>query len=96
MTSDMARELEQDSLQLVDVFTGVRNDDPRGYPTTFKIGRCAGVDPDTDENVSLQIQLYWYRELEMGKEVIQTERSLGMIRQGDKWLIARTNDGYSR
>lgn len=92
----MLRWLEESGFQSVDAFTGVRNDDLRGYPKTFKIGRCVGGDSDPDNDVFLQIQLYWYQEQDKGKEVIQADRSLEMVRQRDKWVIATTNDGYSR
>lgn len=97
LTAEMTRWLEdEDRLQSEDVFTGVRNDDIRGYPRTFKIGRCVGGDSDPDNDVFLQVQLYWYREQNQEKEVIQVDRTLEMVRQPDRWAIASTHDGYRR
>lgn len=97
LTAEMTRWLEEeDDLQSLDAFTGVRNDDIRGYPRTFKIGRCVGGDSDPDNDVFLQVQLYWYREQNREKEVIQADRTLEMVRQADKWVVATTDDGYQR
>lgn len=96
-TAEMSRRLEdEDRFQSVDAFTGVGNDDKGGYPRTFKIGRCVGGDSDPDNDVFLQVQLYWYREQYREKEVIQVDRTLEMVRQSDKWAIAATDDGYRR
>ncbi|MEQ1646076.1 MAG: hypothetical protein ABL959_21675 [Pyrinomonadaceae bacterium] len=97
LTDELTRWLaEDDGFATVDAFTGVGNDDTRGYPKTFKIGRCVGGDSDPENDVFLQVQIYWYFEESNGKEVIQTDRTLEMVRGTGKWLVATTTDGYSR
>jgi hypothetical protein len=96
LTSELAGWLEAVEYQSLDAFTGVKNDDIGGYPRTFKIGRCVGGDSDPENDVFLQVQLYWYKEMAEEKNVVQTDRTLEMVRDTDKWVIATVSDGYSR
>ncbi len=96
LTRETAGWLEEDQFQTVDMFTGVQNDDPRGYPNAFKIGRCTGADSAPDDNVFLQVQLYWHQERREGKDTLQSERTLEMTRINGAWLIVGALDGYRR
>lgn len=97
LTSELARWLSEDAeWQSADAFTGVQNDDPRGYPKSFRIGRCVGGDSDPENDVFLQVQLFWIREETARQNSVQTERTLEMVRGTDQWLIATTSDGFRR
>jgi hypothetical protein len=97
LTTELNRWLEEEEeFKALDAFTGVKNDDPRGYPKTFKIGRCVGGDSDPENDVFFQVQIYWHRENVGEKEVVQKDRTLEMERGSGKWLVATVNDGFSR
>lgn len=96
LTSETAGWLEGDQFQTVDMFTGVENNDPEGYPNAFKIGRCAVSDSFPEDNVFFQIQLYWHNEEDPKRAVVQKERTLEMVRSTGQWLIVGALEGFRR
>ena len=96
VTEEMSRWLEEPGFQKLDVFTGVENDDPSGYPKTFKIGQCSPGDSAPEDDVFLQVQLYWLEEKDSQRQTRQRDHNVEMVRIGDQWFVATTNKGFNR